>query len=157
MWRRASATAWRTRGSAARRQRPILARPSASPTQQTSGGAGSFSTVAYDATSTLIRYTLAGDANLDRSVNSIDFTQLVAGFGTTAASATPARWFTGDFNYDGVVDTRDFAALIGNFAAALPGIAPGELPAGPGALVPEPAAVSLLAIGSLLLRRRAKK
>jgi ELWxxDGT repeat protein len=60
-----------------------------------------------DATSVLVKYTYAGDANLDGVVSgddcsAIDFSILVPGsFG----------WMNGDFNYDGVISGDDYSAI----------------------------------------------
>jgi autotransporter-associated beta strand protein len=62
------------------------------------------------ANSVLVAYTLYGDANLDGSVNSVDFGDLAANFGKSGKI-----WDEGDFNYDGVVNSVDFGVLAGNF------------------------------------------
>jgi len=60
-------------------------------------------------------YTLYGDANLDKKVDTIDFNFLAANF-----SGTGKSWSQGDFNYGATVDTIDFNLLASNFSQALP-------------------------------------
>ena len=57
-----------------------------------------------------VKYTLAGDANLDGLVNSADFTILSANFNQPVTG-----WDQGDFNYDGLVNAADFTLLAANF------------------------------------------
>src|SRR5205814_4867630 len=80
-----------------------------------------------DANSILIRYTLAGDANLDTVVDTIDFNLLAAHFGQDAQS-----WAQGDFDYNSSVDTVDFNILAGNFAQSLANMSAGDQ------IIPEP-------------------
>jgi hypothetical protein len=89
-----------------------------------------------------MRYTLAGDTNLDGVVNTSDFTRLAANF-----NGTGKDWFQGDSNYDGKVNALDFNAIATNF---------GAVPTAPAlaALVPEPIAPLALAAGALLMRRK---
>src|SRR5205814_3883518 len=99
-----------------------------------------------DSTSILVRYTFAGDANLDGSVNSVDFNLLAANFG-----ASGSIWTQGDFNYDDSVNALDFNLLATNFGSALW--------ANPlGATVPEPGALLIFIALALplaaLIRRR---
>ena len=89
----------------------------------------------------LIGYTLAGDANLDGSVDTVDFGFLAQNF-----SGSGKAWNQGDFNYDGTTNTADFTALSQNFNQLLP--APALW-----AFVPEPSAGLCLAC-SIFLRRR---
>ena len=63
-----------------------------------------------DDTSILIHYTRWGDANLDGTVNLVDFNRLAGSFG-----ATDAYWTQGDFNYDQTANLQDFNLLAGNF------------------------------------------
>ena len=77
-------------------------------------GLTSFSGQTVDETSVLVKFTLAGDANLDGSVNLIDFNKLAANFGQAGR-----LWFEGDFNYDGLVNLSDFNLLAGNFGQTL--------------------------------------
>src|SRR5207247_10459626 len=70
-----------------------------------------FSGQSVDATAVLVRYTAYGDANLDGSVDTVDFNALAANF-----SQSGKRWIHGDFNYDSVVDTTDFNLLASNFS-----------------------------------------
>jgi autotransporter-associated beta strand protein len=111
-----------------------------------------------------VKYTRYGDANLDGVVSGTDFTILVGNLGKSVNA-----WDKGDFNYDGVVSGTDFTLLVGNLGKAANG-ADITLPAADIAAidafaaannfslaaVPEPATLSVLAIGTIgvLSRRR---
>jgi hypothetical protein len=77
-------------------------------------------------------HTIAGDANFDSSVDTLDFNVLAASF-----SKTGRKWYQGDFTFDGSVDTVDFNILAAHF---------GQTAAPPliGANVPEPAGLLIL-------------
>jgi autotransporter-associated beta strand protein len=110
-----------------------------------------------------VKYTLYGDANLDGVVSGDDFTILVGNLGKSVSA-----WDQGDFNYDGVVSGDDYTLLVGNLGKSATG-ADITLPAadyaaidafaaanGLMADVPEPATMSVLALGTIgvLSRRR---
>ena len=96
-----------------------------------------------------------GDANGDGAVNVSDLSTLANHFGQD----NRPDWVEGNFNNDLVVDVLDLAILANNYGY-LEGGAAGlddSFPAGaPGDVVPEPATVSVLAVGILasLLPRR---
>jgi hypothetical protein len=105
----------------------------------------------------LIKYTYAGDTNLDGEVDVADLTALAQHW------QSPAVWTGGDFNYNGIVDVSDLLLLAQNWQA---GVA-SPLPAGSlsaaltslnlPAVVPEPgswAIISLSMTGMLATRRR---
>ncbi|HEX4055732.1 MAG TPA: trypsin-like serine protease [Tepidisphaeraceae bacterium] len=110
-----------------------------------------------------VKYTLYGDANLDGTVNSVDFGSLAANFGKSAKV-----WDQGDFDYDGTVNSIDFGLLAGNFGKSAGGNADVASTADWAALdafaaanglmadVPEPVSggVCALAVVGFLLRRR---
>ncbi len=97
----------------------------------------------YSASSlTLIASGLGGDANLDGTVNTLDFNLLALHF-----SATGENWLQGDFNGDGRVNALDFNALAGNFGKVTNSLALGTL-------VPEPQFLAALGAFCLLLRCR---
>lgn len=95
-----------------------------------------------DDTAVLVRLTLPGDANLDRSVNIGDFARLAAGFNQ------PSTWSGGDFNYDGTTGIADFSLLAANFNLSLPALLPR------GATVPETTAGGAFAVAAMLGARR---
>ena len=70
---------------------------------------------AIDSTTTLVRATFAGDANLDGAVNLADFNRLAASFGATGGPS----WTQGNFNYDGGVNLADFNLLAARFGMEL--------------------------------------
>src|SRR2546425_13175270 len=73
-------------------------------------GLSTFSGRNVDTTSLLLRYTLYGDSNLDGTVDTLDFNQLVTNFG-----AADATWTRADWDYNSTVDTLDFNELASNF------------------------------------------
>jgi hypothetical protein len=94
-----------------------------------------------------------GDANMDGTVNALDFNAMANGY-----SGTSDTWLQGDFTGDNTVDSADFAILASNYGIVTP--PPVNPPAGAatpfgqlGDIVPEPGAIAGLAIASLLLRR----
>jgi autotransporter-associated beta strand protein len=120
----------------------------------------------------LVEYTVAGDANLDGSVNFADLLVVAQNFNHSLdAHGNPTDWADGDFNYDGKVNFADLLLVAQNFnqhlsageLAQLPGsfnaawdLALAEVQASESNNVPEPTALSLLMIASvgLLARRR---
>src|SRR5262249_40949581 len=73
------------------------------------GGGGTFKGQPVDGNAVLVRYTLYGDANIDGTVDTVDFTLLAANFSQTGKS-----WYDADFDYNGTVDTVDFSQLAAN-------------------------------------------
>jgi autotransporter-associated beta strand protein len=106
-----------------------------------------------------IKYTLAGDLNLDGAVNGVDFGILAANFNKSVS-----RWDQGDFNYDGAVNGIDFGGLAANFNMGASGGSALSDPAlvafaqanGLMADVPEPTILGALALSApaFLGRRR---
>ena len=99
--------------------------------------------LSVDDSAVVVKYTVAGDANLDGTANIADFSVLGSNFNL------PGGWGAGDFNYDGTVNIGDFSQLAANFNLSIP-----SSTARPGA-VPEPASLGLLVVaGAALTRRR---
>jgi autotransporter-associated beta strand protein len=105
-----------------------------------------------------IMFTLLGDANLDGTVNTEDFTRFSRNLGQS-----DTVWDDGDFNYDGTVNTEDFTLFSHNLGESDSlAAAAGTLQAANGisrANVPEPVGFSLIAVvaPSLLCRRRMRR
>ncbi len=85
---------------------------------------------------------LDGDADLDGKVAREDFHALQVGFGSPEAD-----WFGGDFNFDGRVDFLDYLTWKANVGDAVGG----------GEKIPEPATLSLLALGGLGVLKRKRR
>ncbi|MCX5654770.1 MAG: PEP-CTERM sorting domain-containing protein, partial [Planctomycetota bacterium] len=103
-------------------------------------------TTAVAANSVLVRYTLIGDVNLDGIVDDSDISILSNNYGFTDIS-----WADGDvYGYDGIVSDDDVGLQANNY-----GMTAGQLTGGISA-VPEPATLSLLALGAaaMITRRR---
>jgi hypothetical protein len=98
-----------------------------------------------DGTTLLLAYTVTGDANLDGVVNDDDVTIVGASY---APGIIQPQWALGDFDYNGFVDDDD-VTLLGVFydPSATPIGPPAEPGANSVAVVPEPGALFLLAIG----------
>ena len=74
---------------------------------------GLFAGQTVDATTILLRYTFAGDGNLDGAVTGDDYSAI------DFASATPGAfgWSNGDFNYDGIISGDDYSIIDFNLIA----------------------------------------
>ncbi|MCC5829331.1 MAG: PEP-CTERM sorting domain-containing protein [Phycisphaeraceae bacterium] len=83
-----------------------------------------------------------GDANGDLVIDDLDLALLQANLGMDNA-----RWGMGDFDMDGRVSLRDAFLLFANYDS-------GDEPP---ALIPEPASLTLLALGGLLLAGRRQR
>jgi autotransporter-associated beta strand protein len=128
---------------------------------------GTFLGQTVDATTVLVRYTLAGDTTLDGVVDFNDLVRLAQNYNQDLSTSTDSWWFHGDVTYDGKVDFNDLVKLAQNYNAALP-LSPiaGATPefdrdlAAAFASVPEPAilfATILMASLSRAPRRRRRR
>jgi hypothetical protein len=112
--------------------------------------AGTLLGQSYDATTTLVRFTLKGDATLDRTVNFDDLLALAAGYNAAGT------WQQGDFNYDGQVNFDDLLSLAANYNQTLTGSLAGDWALAVSG-VPEPTTLLVAACSAALtLRRRCR-
>jgi probable HAF family extracellular repeat protein len=86
----------------------------------------------------LLEQAIAGDANLDGTVDINDLTIVLANYGQTGMT-----WSQGEFTGDGTVDVNDLTIVLAHFGQSL-----GSPPAAMAA-VPEPASLLLAAAGTL--------
>jgi len=111
-----------------------------------------FSGEPVDLTSVLVKYTYLGDVNLDGKVDDNDVTIMVLGYDHGLVSTH--TWQQGDvFGYDGKIDDNDITVLVLNYGAGWKPGRGGPLGEMSGA-VPEPATLSLLGLGGLVLLHR---
>jgi hypothetical protein len=117
-------------------------------------GPGTFLGQTVNPADVLVRYTLAGDANLDGTVNALDFNALATNYGDSGTT-----WVQGDYNYDGTINSEDFDLLANNYGSTIANAAISSQPAvaALGAVVPEPTTIGLVGLSLLALRRRRNK
>jgi hypothetical protein len=126
---------------------------------------GPFAGATVDGSGAVARYTLAGDATLDGTVDFNDLVKLAQNYNTTVSDITESWWNKGDFTYDGITDFNDLVKLAQNYNSALPSEPIPGASAGfeadlarAFASVPEPGTISLLALGAIgLLAGRRRK
>jgi hypothetical protein len=75
-----------------------------------SGPLGQFDGTNPPTNAILVKYTYAGDANLDGQVDGSDYTLIDNGFNNGLTG-----WLNGDFNYDGKVDGSDYTLIDNAF------------------------------------------
>jgi autotransporter-associated beta strand protein len=129
-------------------------------------GGGKFGGQDVDGSTVLVGYTLAGDTNLDGSVDFLDLAKLAQNYNTTLGSPSSlSTWYRGDFDYNGMVDFNDLAKLAQNYNTALPGGA--AIPGAPAgfeadlaaafASVPEPSLIALVGLFAFAAGGRRRK
>jgi autotransporter-associated beta strand protein len=130
-------------------------------------GYTSFLGQTVSSTDVLVKYTYAGDSNLDGKVTFDDFQNFLGGFGAPSGG----RWFNGDFNYSGQVTFDDFQIFLDGFSAynsSRVTLAPPDealqasfaaepLIANTTAPAPEPSCATLALAGGALLGRRRRR
>ena len=70
---------------------------------------GTFHGESVDGTAVLVKYTFAGDANLDGKINGDDYFAIDSGYAAHASG-----YANGDFNYDGRIDADDYFLIDAN-------------------------------------------
>ncbi|MBN1943447.1 MAG: hypothetical protein JW849_09170 [Phycisphaerae bacterium] len=93
--------------------------------------------VGYDSALLALYPSILGDANLDGAVDPADYTIFADNYGTGNS------WNQADFNLDGYVDPADYTIFADNYGRT-----------GASSPTPEPAGMSLLAVGLVFLKRR---
>src|SRR6185369_3745152 len=71
------------------------------------GDTAVFSGFTVDSTSVLVKYTYAGDANLDGTINADDY----AAIDFYSPQAGASGYFNGDFNHDGAINADDYSLI----------------------------------------------
>jgi glucose/arabinose dehydrogenase len=118
-------------------------------------GFSSFAGTSVDGSSLLIKYTYAGDTDLDGDVD-------VGDLGTLATAwQTSALWTGGDFDYNGSVDVNDLGMLATNWQAGVGSpLGPESLSSAlaalglPNVAVPEPSVLPVLLLAPILAARK---
>jgi autotransporter-associated beta strand protein len=119
--------------------------------------------VPVDSSAVVVKYTWAGDANLDGKVDVNDY-NVWNYFLLNPPTGENLTWFTGDFNYDGKIDVNDYniwtygflnqGGTLSDSSIGSVSLAPTRLPDGQ---VPEPTTLVLLAAGGLVALARKRR
>jgi hypothetical protein len=117
--------------------------------------------VSLDLTDIVVKYTYAGDANLDGKVDGDDYTVLDYYYSTIGTPEEPSviGWWNGDLNHDGKIDGDDYTLLDYSFSTYWLNF--DEQITNPDLTtpLPEPATMGLMVLGlaaMAALRRRSK-
>ncbi|MBC7782938.1 MAG: hypothetical protein H7144_03785 [Burkholderiales bacterium] len=94
-------------------QTPVATRLAVVDNAIAAGQIASISGFVPPAKSILVKYTWAGDANLDGAVNGSDYALADNGY----SSAGLSSWFYGDFDYDGITTGSDYALADTGFSS----------------------------------------
>ncbi len=117
--------------------------------------------IPVDSSSIIVKYTWYGDLNLDGKVTYDDYSLFIYDY--EHQNGLTMEWATGDLNGDGHITYDDYTLLISGFehqGAALSAseqITPAEIAAGYELFSPEPATLTLMALGGLLALRRRRR
>jgi autotransporter-associated beta strand protein len=118
-------------------------------------GPGNFEGLNVGSGDVLLKYTYYGDATLDGQVDSSDYARIDSGY---LSNGTLTGWYNGDFNYDGAVNGSDYTLIDNTFnqqvASLAAAVATQTTEIDSVTSVPEPAGLTSLLTGALLLRRR---
>ncbi len=127
---------------------------------------GSFDGQSVNNADVLVKYTYFGDADLSGVVDAGDYQAIDNGFNSQSGGTPLAGWVNGDFNYDGQINGDDYT-LIDNAFNTQGGVSFASVSTQPTemiavqtsemAAVPEPTALSVLALGGAMLTRRRRK
>ena len=101
--------------------------------------------VTYEPHSVTVTIVRPGDFDVDGNVDFADFTYLAAHYGESGKT-----WVDGDADGNGTIDFADFTYLAANYG--MDGDSSAEL-----VVVPEPAALTIVAIGGLAILRRRRR
>ena len=107
-------------------------------------------------TSTIVMYTYGGDTNLDGKLDADDYGTI--DFNVLLPQAVDG-YYNGDFNYDGIVNADDYGVIDFNILAQTTPFPTGDASVAAGGVtaVPEPGALSLLAVGAAGVLRRGRR
>jgi hypothetical protein len=120
-------------------------------------GKDNFAGEAVDTSSLLIKFTYAGDTDLDGDVDVGDLGALATAWQSSGV------WTAGDFDYNGVVDVNDLGMLATNWQAGVGNPLGASLDDAllalglPSSAVPEPTSIGLLFVAGFLTGRRARR
>jgi autotransporter-associated beta strand protein len=116
---------------------------------------GTFAGVSVAAANVLAMYTYGGDANLDGTINILDYVRIDQGLASGLTG-----WSNGDFNYDGKVNILDYASIIDSNLAnqGAPFATTGSVDLSAIVAVPEPGSIAVVyGVGGAALARLARR